>query len=100
MSPTKAKPGVVKRLPRPFHLPWGEGMVTEEVSVPREHWEPTVQLLEYADGSKTLRFCYYHQGRFGRGPLIADAQDLRDLLRAAKGEAPGIYRMLKSLGKG
>ena len=73
-----------QKVPRPFQLPWGQGNITEEVSIPRPHWEPTIQLLEFEDGSEVLRFCYYRNGRFGRGPLILSSQDMADLKRAGE----------------
>ena len=68
-----------RKLPRSFELPWGQGQVVEEVSVMRPHWEPTIQLLRYEDGEETLRFCYYHGARFGRGPMIVSGEDLKEL---------------------
>ncbi len=40
-------------------MPWGSGQVVEEISIQCPHWEPTAQLMEYEDGSRSLRFCYY-----------------------------------------
>ena len=68
----------MRALPRPFNLPWGSGQIVEEVSVVRPHWEPTIQLLQYDDGSQGLRFCYYHGPRFGRGPMILDGEALEE----------------------
>ena len=84
-----------RKLPRPFELPWGRGQITEEVTVLHEHWAPTIQLLEYEDGQKSVRFCNYSpQGRFQRLPSIwtevdfeafgeelAKAPKLRELFR-------------------
>ena len=84
-----------RKLPRPFNLPWGRGQVVEEVSIPRPHWEPTIQLLEFEDGSQVLRFCYYHTGRFGRGPSIMSAEDIAGLSEAARASAPGIRALLR-----
>lgn len=80
----------LRKLPRPFHMPWGSGSITEEVSIAREHWDPAVQLLTYEDRSETLRFCYYQGSRFGRGPMLAEAGDLEDLAAAAVDVAPRI----------
>ena len=88
-------------LPRPFALPWGSGEVVEEVSVPAaaegHGWEPTVQLLAYADGGETLRFCYYDaRGRFGRGPMLLRPEDVEPLRTALAG-APRIRALLRAL---
>ena len=77
-----------RKLPRPFEFPWGKGQVVEEVSVLRPHWEPTIQLLRYEDGEESLRFCYYHGPRFGRGPMMASIHDLKELKAQAQHTAP------------
>ena len=65
-----------RRLPRPFKLPWGKGQVVEEASVVHDHWRPTIQLLEYEDGSLNVRFCVYSaQGRFQRQTPIWTEED-------------------------
>ena len=92
-----------RRLPRPFNLPWGAGEIVEEAAFAAhagEHgWEPTIQLLVYADGSETLRFCYYDErGRFGRGPMLLRPEDL-PALRDALAEAPRIRALLAPLGE-
>ncbi|MFQ5872707.1 MAG: hypothetical protein ACE5JL_02750 [Dehalococcoidia bacterium] len=83
-----------RKLPRPFELPWGRGVVVEEVSILRPHWEPTIQLLEYEDGSVALRFCYYHGSRFGRGPMILSKEDIADMKTAAQ-NSPRIKALLR-----
>ena len=85
-----------RALPRPFALPWGKGEIVEEVGVVRPHWEPTIQLLRYEDGSQGLRFCYYRGPRFGRGPMILD-QEALDQFREVLGDAPQIRAMLTRL---
>ena len=86
-----------RKLPRSFALPWGQGQVVEEVSVMRPHWEPTIQLLRYEDGEETLRFCYYHGARFGRGPMIVSGEDLKELKAQARDSAPRIFQLLEDL---
>jgi hypothetical protein len=88
-------------LPRPFAFPWGSGEVVEEASVPAtaeaHAWEPTIQLLAYAEGGETLRFCYYDaRGRFGRGPMLLRPEDVEPL-RAALAGAPRIRALLREL---
>ena len=88
-------------VPRPFALPWGAGEVVEEVVIPASAdghgWEPTIQLLAYADGGECLRFCYYDDhGRFGRGPMLLRPEDITDL-RAALAETPRIRALLRAL---
>ena len=73
MAPTR-------KLPRPFSFPWGGGQIVEEVFVESEHHVPTIQLLEYEDGSLSVRFCSYtHSGRFQRNPVMMSADDMKGL---------------------
>ena len=88
-----------RKLPRPFSFPWGGGQVVEEVSVMRSHWEPTIQLLRYEDGEESLRFCYYHGPRFGRGPMMVSVEDLKELKAQARDSAPRIFELLEELSK-
>ena len=88
-----------RKLPRPFSFPWGGGQVVEEVSVMRPHWEPTIQLLRYEDGEESLRFCYYHGPRFGRGPMMVSVEDLKELKAQAQDSAPRIFELLEELSK-
>jgi len=60
-------------------MPWGKGMVVEEVSITSKFHEPTIQLLKFENGDKAIRFCSYNKGRFNRSPLIIDEKDLRRL---------------------
>ena len=83
-------------IPRPFAFHWGKGMVVEEASIETPYTEPTIQLLEYEDGSETVRFCYYHGPRFGRGPAMMDADALDDMREALKG-APRLRALLRRL---
>ena len=72
----------MRKLPRPFKMPWGKGMVIDEVSISSQYHEPTIQLLEFDNGHKLLRFCSYSHGRFSRSPLMIDDKDLRRLGKA------------------
>lgn len=85
-----------RKLPRPFKMPWGEGQIVAEVSVEAPHWEPTVQLMEYESGARSLRFCYYSEGRFGRGPMMLREEDLEGMA-AALAEAPEIRTLLRRM---
>jgi len=69
----------MRKVPRPFKMPWGKGMVVEEVSITSKFHEPTIQLLKFENGDKAIRFCSYNKGRFNRSPLIIDEKDLRRL---------------------
>ncbi len=71
----------------------------EEVSVIRPQWEPTLQLLRYDEGEETLRFCYYHGARFGRGPMMASVEDLKELKAQARTRAPAIFALLEELAR-
>ena len=93
-NPTSPAPG--RPVPRPFNMPWGSGRVVEEVSVETQWHEPTIQLLEFEDGSETLRFCYYHGPRFGRGPMMVSGEGL-DQFTEALLEAPRIKALLQRM---
>ncbi len=77
-------------------MPWGSGEIIEEVSIQSPHWEPTIQLMEYEDGSRSLRFCYYSGGRFGRGAMMLGEEDLERMAQALEGTEL-IGRMLRRL---
>lgn len=83
-------------LPRPFSMPWGKGQIVQETQVQQHHWEPTIQLMEYEDGSRALRFCTYNQGRFSRNPMILAETDVDDM-RSGIADAPEIRDFLISL---
>jgi len=63
-------------------MPWGKGKDVDEVSISSQYHEPTIQLLEFDNGGKLLRFCSYSHGRFSRSPLMIDEKDLRRLGKA------------------
>ena len=60
-------------------MPWGKGMVVEEAYVISKYHEPTIQLLQFNNGDKVIRFCSYNKGKFSRAPLMIDEKDLRRL---------------------
>ena len=70
----------------------------EEASYYGKYHEPCLQLLELADGSQSIRFCYYSRGRFQRAPLMIPKDELKKLQRALK-KAPRLQRLLKPLIK-
>ena len=87
----------VRTLPRPFSLHWGDGSVVEEAAYAGEHHEPSLQLLEFADGSLSIRFCYYdHAGRFQRSPLIVSSDEIAGLKKALVA-APRLKSLLREL---
>jgi len=84
-----------------FKLPWGSGVVEEEVQVEAKHHLPTIQLLRFTEGQAKgtieVRFCHYdHEGRFQRSPLIVDAHDLPLLGRALR-KAPRLLGLLSRM---
>ncbi len=84
-------------VPRPFSFHWGGGQIVEEATFVSEHHEPTVQLLEYEDGSLSIRFCSYgHRGQFMRSPMMADEDDLSGL-REALESCPRLHALLKRI---
>jgi len=76
----------MRMIPRPFKMPFGNGMVVEEVSITSRYHEPTVQLLQFDNGNRAIRFCSYNKGRFSRSPLMIDEKDMRKLGSAIKKE--------------
>ncbi len=76
----------MRKVPRPFKMPWGNGMVVKEVSITSQYHEPTVQLLQFDNGDRAIRFCSYNKGKFSRSPLMIDEKDLRKLGNAIKKE--------------
>ena len=89
-------PVSARTIPRPFEFHWGGGFVVEEASVDSEYSEPTIQLLEFEDGSQTLRFCYYHGPRFGRGPMMV-SEEFLDGFADALQETPRIRELLRRM---
>ena len=86
-----------RSLPRPFALHWGSGHIVEEATYGGQHHEPSLQLLEFEDGSLSLRFCYYdHAGRFQRSPLIVSSDEVAGLKRALAG-APRLRSLLREM---
>ncbi len=63
-------------------MPWGDGQIIEEVSVQAPHWEPTIQLMEYEEGQRSLRCCYYSEGRFGRGAMMIGEEEIAQFGKA------------------
>ncbi len=94
----QAKPqGTTRTTPRPFELHWGSGRIVEEATYTGEHHQPSLQLLEFDDGSLCVRFCYYdHAGRFQRAPLIVSKGEM-DGLRRALAETPRLRSLLKEM---
>ena len=60
-------------------MPWGKGMVVEEAYVTSKYHQPTIQLLQFNNGDKVIRFCSYNEGRCIISPLMVDEKDLRRL---------------------
>ncbi|HXG42808.1 MAG TPA: hypothetical protein VNL95_08805 [Dehalococcoidia bacterium] len=86
-----------RTLPRPFALHWGSGHIVEEATYVGRYHQPSVQLLEFQDGSLALRFCYYdHAGRFQRSPLILGRDEIEGL-REALARTPRLRALLEEL---
>lgn len=85
-----------RKLPRSFEMPWGKGMIVEEVSIVCEHHEPCIQLLQFEEGYEEIRFCYYDlNGRFQRSPMLIGAAELKKLAKRLK-NAPRLRQMLSA----
>lgn len=83
----KIEKSSTRKLPRKFEFPWGKGLIIEEssirCSIPRrrntESWEPSIQLLQFEDGERILRFCVYSGGRLRRMPLLLDDEQAKEM---------------------
>jgi len=76
----------MRKVPRPFKLSFGSGMIIEEASITSKYHEPTIQLLKFNNGNKVIRFCSYNKGRFNRSALMIDEKDLPKLGNMIKKE--------------
>ena len=86
-----------RNVPRPFSLHWGSGLIIEEATYVGEHHRPSLQLLEFEDGSLSVRFCYYdHRGRFQRSPLMVGRDEVGGL-REALAETPRLRALLAEM---
>jgi hypothetical protein len=81
---------------RRFKLHWGGGWITEEARSLTQFHEPSIQLLSFDAGTKSLRFCYYHDGMFQGGPLILNESHLAALRREVR-KNKTIHALLKKL---
>jgi hypothetical protein len=82
---------------RRFKLHWGGGWITEEArSITQYHHQPSIQLLQFDAGAKSLRFCYYHDGMFQGGPLILNESHLAALRREIR-KNKTIHALLRKL---
>ena len=85
-----------RKVPRPFDLHWGKGVIAEEASVITPFHEPTIQVLAFDDGSRSVRFCAYHKASFARMPLIVGEEHLEPLAKEVK-KSPQLRQLLKRL---
>ena len=83
-------------IPRPFELSWGRGRITAEASIETPFNEPTIQLLEFEDGTRAVRFCLCHRGDMLESPAIVDEADLPKLKRSVQ-QSPALAALLKTL---
>ena len=92
-SKTKSKG---RKLPRPFKMLWGQGLVTEEAYFVSEYHEPAIQLLEFEDGSEVVRFCFYRKGSFSKNPLMLGKQDFAKMKKALA-KTKRLKKLLKAM---
>ena len=85
-------------IPRPFNFSKiGGGEIIEEVAVEYEEWAPAIQLLEFDDGRKMLRFCYYVKGgKLAPRALSIDETDVQNLRKEIK-KNPQVRNFLQQL---
>ena len=81
---------------RRFQLHWGGGWIAEEARSKTHYHEPSIQLLLFDSGQKSLRFCYYHDGFYQGGPLILGENHLAGLRKEIR-KNKSIHRLLKKL---
>ncbi|MBI4861863.1 MAG: hypothetical protein HY815_16640 [Candidatus Riflebacteria bacterium] len=80
-------------------LPWGKARIIEVVNVAWTHHHPSLELLEFPDGRRALRFAAYFEGDPVRGPLVLDEAALSTVAAVAAG-SPAIRSFLARLGSG
>ncbi len=86
-----------RAVPRPFEMHWGKGQIVEEATCDTPYHEPAIQLLEYEDGSLTIRFAHFdHAGRFQRSPLMLGSEFVPALRRSLV-KAPRLRALLRKL---
>jgi len=55
------------------------------------------ELLEFEDGSESVRFCYYdHTGRFQRSPMIVGKEEIEGMRKALAG-TPRLSELLRKM---
>jgi hypothetical protein len=89
------------RVPRPFTMHWGSGVITEEARFSGEYHVPAIQLMEYtkgeAAGSWSIRFCSFsHRGAFQRSPLMLNDDDIGQM-REALARTPRLRDILRRM---
>lgn len=75
---------------------WGKGELIEEASCQGRYHEPSIQLMQFEDGSRCIRFCYYHHGRFQRSPLILSSKELNAMGEALR-KTPKLSKLLRHM---
>ncbi len=85
-------------MPRPVQMHWGVGEIVEEAWGAGRYHEPALQLIRWPDGTESIRFCYYSQGRFQRSPLMLSKDDVR-ILRPALKSCRRLRHWLKSMAE-
>lgn len=89
------------KVPRPFEMPWGRGMIVEEARFSGQYHAPAIQLMEYTEGEAaggwSIRFCSFsHRGAFQRSPLILSEEDIERMREALKA-TPRLRAILRHL---
>lgn len=89
------------KVPRPFTMHWGGGMIVEEARFSGEHHVPAIQLMEYTDGEAaegwSIRFCSFnHRGSFQRSPLMLSEENVAGMHEALK-KTPRLREILRKM---
>lgn len=77
-------------------FPWARAHILDVVSVPAPHQDLALELLEFENGQRSLRFAAYAKGQLVRGPMVLHDEDVTRLSTAAR-RSPAILEFLRGL---
>lgn len=80
-------------------FPWARAHILEVVTVEAPHQDVALELLEFENGQRSLRFAAYSKGKLVEGPLVLHDEDLTRVAQAAS-RSPSIHEFLVRLAAG
>jgi hypothetical protein len=80
-------------------FPWARAHILEAITVDAPHQDVALELLEFENGQRSLRFAAYSKGKLVDGPLVIHDEDL-DRIAQAAGRSPSILEFLGRLAGG